>query len=325
MANILVKLEDYLKTVLGLNNLKVDEIKIPSLPFLLHDLYAFYKMRLLDTEFIFFTLKKGNNILPGVINKHFDIIKRNTHFGVFLLCEQLNSYTRRDLIKYQIPFVVPGTQMYLPMLGFDLREHFLRPKNKVGKLSPAAQAVILYEIYNKSQEPHTPSELSQKLRYTKMTIGRAFDEISALDLAVEKREGKDRLVEFEKDKNILWSKALEYMNSPVKKEVFSSAIPNGVNYYKAGLSALSEYTMIVPSDIETVAINRNDLDKIRKNIVDSNNSDAFRFKVQLWTYPPELFARNQIVDELSLYLTMKNLVDERIEKSLGIMMENIKW
>lgn len=325
MANILVRLEEYLKTVLGKNNLKIDEIKIPSLPFLLHDLYAFYKMRLLDNEFIIFTPKKSNNILPGVINKHYGLIKKSVHLEAFLLCEQVMSYTRRDLIKYQIPFVVPGAQMYLPMLGLDLRERFSKQKKKIEKLSPAAQVVILYGIYNKNQNRHTPSELSRKLKYSKMTIGRAFDGILGLDLAVEKKEGKDRFLEFENDKSILWSKTLEYMDSPVKKEVFISAMPSGINYYKAGLTALSEYTMIAPPDIENIAIYKNDFSKIREIVVDPINSDAFKFKMQLWTYPPEFFAKNQVVDELSLSLTFKDLEDERIEKSLEIMMENIKW
>ena len=53
--------------------------------------------------------------------------------------------------------------------------------------------------------------------------------------------------------------------------------------------------------------------------------DAGTCCVQLWRYDPLLFARDRRVDHFSLYLTLRDEADERVEAALEEMMENAPW
>jgi hypothetical protein len=48
-------------------------------------------------------------------------------------------------------------------------------------------------------------------------------------------------------------------------------------------------------------------------------------EIEIWNYAPELFAKKGIVDPLSLFLTLKNTEDERIEMVLDNLLRKIKW
>ena len=44
-----------------------------------------------------------------------------------------------------------------------------------------------------------------------------------------------------------------------------------------------------------------------------------------WKYSPKLFARDGKVDPISLYCTLRDDPDERIQGELEQVVENIKW
>jgi len=323
MQNLILQLRDYLKKVLGIENIEILKIEISSVPFMLSDLYTFYKIELLNQKLILFTLRQDNNINPGTIKKHVEIIRQNVNKDIFFLCEKMTSYTRRDFINYKIQFIVPGNQMYLPNVGLDLREHFRQNMAMNEKLSPAAQALLIYIMNSGVDTPLTASDLSDKLGYACMTMGRAITEIVCIELGVDYKNGKKRCIKFEQARKNLWNNSLKYMKSPVKKEVYINNIPHEIICFQAGLNALAEYTMIAEPQYKTIAIGKKDWLRIKNNIEILENTG--KYKLEVWTYPPALFAENRIVDKLSLYLSLMNTDDERIEQSLEKMMENYKW
>lgn len=48
-------------------------------------------------------------------------------------------------------------------------------------------------------------------------------------------------------------------------------------------------------------------------------------EIEVWKYPPELFARNGKVDPLSLYLSLADTKDERIEIAIDALMKEFPW
>lgn len=48
-------------------------------------------------------------------------------------------------------------------------------------------------------------------------------------------------------------------------------------------------------------------------------------KLELWKYDPKKFARNGMVDPVSLYMTFVDNMDERIEGALEELLEEYKW
>jgi hypothetical protein len=54
-------------------------------------------------------------------------------------------------------------------------------------------------------------------------------------------------------------------------------------------------------------------------------SDTSRTTIEVWNYDPNIFARYGTVDRFSLYLSLKDKKDERIEAALSEMIDNIEW
>lgn len=47
--------------------------------------------------------------------------------------------------------------------------------------------------------------------------------------------------------------------------------------------------------------------------------------IEIWKYSPELLSDTDLADPLSLYLSMKDIEDERIENSLEELLDKVEW
>ena len=80
--------------------------------------------------------------------------------------------------------------------------------------------------------------------------------------------------------------------------------------------------MLVPDHSETYAVISADLNKIEKSDRREYEGDY----VEGWKYDPRLLAGNDgLVDPLSLYLTLRENVDPRIEEARESMLEKVLW
>jgi len=75
------------------------------------------------------------------------------------------------------------------------------------------------------------------------------------------------------------------------------------------------------------ALSREDWKALRQRhkSIEVPAQDPDASEVEVWSYPPVLFAEDGIVDPLSLYLSLKEDHDERTETALEEMMEKFKW
>jgi hypothetical protein len=97
----------------------------------------------------------------------------------------------------------------------------------------------------------------------------------------------------------------------------------------AGMTALSEYSMINDDKIKTYAC----MQKTFKNLVQKQFVQEVPFKeeadinLELWTYNPVICEKfsSKTVDPLSLFASLKDDSDERVAKALEEMMENVTW
>jgi len=48
-------------------------------------------------------------------------------------------------------------------------------------------------------------------------------------------------------------------------------------------------------------------------------------EIEVWSYAPSLFAKDKVVDRLSLYLSLKESRDERVEGAIEEMMKELQW
>ena len=144
------EIKKYINQILGSNTLDGNFISVISLPFYLLELYDIYTASLLNNKCIFMVVK-GENQTATNVSKHIKTIAKHHDLVVIYVTKSLQSYQRRRLIEKDIPFIVPNNQLYIPMLGLDLREHFKQVNNPdKAPLSPLAQVLTLQfmnEIY----------------------------------------------------------------------------------------------------------------------------------------------------------------------------------
>jgi hypothetical protein len=331
--DVLKPFENYIKEILGFTpeTEALPKSELKSLPFFYNESYHFYKWNFQNKSFILMSPShQSEDITPAELSKQANLAARHLLRVVILLLPAMASFNRLRLITYKTPFVVPGKQMYLPDLLIDLREHFTRLRGKIGEnMTPSAQAVLLYCIINRKYGPMTNGEFSEKLKYSRMTLNRAFDELESFELAKNKAQGRDKIICFEYKGRDLWNKAISLMRSPIKKKVFLKSLPRQQSFLrKAGISALSEKTMISGDETQVFALGNDDYKFLIRN--DKTEEAGFPEEagcaVEIWKYSPcVLSAKSETVDPLSLFLSLRNEHDERIQGALEELMEGFQW
>lgn len=148
---------------------------------------------------------------PALIAKHRAQLGVRWKWEVIYIAAMLVSVDRSRLVAAKIPFIVPGKQLYLQMVGIDFRELFSRPGPKPTNLSPAAQILVLATLYTHDPELKRPTVLAKEFGYSKMTMGWALDELEALGLAERRSRGKERRTAFLELWETLWHTARTVM------------------------------------------------------------------------------------------------------------------
>jgi hypothetical protein len=223
------------------------------------------------------------------------------------------------LINQGVYFIISDKYAFLPTLIANVRA------NKKGKLPqkliPAAQYLLLYYLLTDNEKEFTIKELQEVMPYNYLAISRAVINLEDYKLVqTSKDDTGTKIIRFAYSKRELWEKAQKYLSSPIKKVVFSDSLPEA-NCSISGINALSHYSHLNPEQYGSVAIWDRDFQTDAKyNEIEGN------YQIEIWKYPttmPNQFNGN-IVDKLSLYLSMKSDPDARIEKELELLIEGMK-
>jgi hypothetical protein len=299
--------------------------KADQMPAFLRERYTFAQMDILATPCLLIIDTGTHEESPAVIRKHVDMLRSKQERELIYVRPQVTAYNRKRLIEQKVPFIVPGNQLYLPMLGVDLRERFRNVRTEVAAFSPATQAVVIQAILNHQKDQPTPLEMARRLGYSAMTMTRVFDELEAAKIGTTTRHGRERRLQFPEAPGEIWAKSQPFLRTPVAKRWFIRH--DGVAGTQAGLTALAHYSMISPPPHPTLAVGRDQWKAFqhRHRVVQLPETDPDAQEIQVWLYAPELLAREGAVDRLSLYLSLKGDADERVQTSLEEMMRGLRW
>ena len=264
---------------------------------------------------------------PRTVAEHLRQIREQWGGLVLYVAPRLSAYQRKTLIQDGVPFLVPWNQLFLLPLGIDLQERFLKETETRDFLRPSAQVVLLNHLLNPGS-PVTPGRLATVLGYSPMTMGRAFDELVQAGLATSSTKGRTRTLHLAADRRALWSQAAEHLASPVghRHRVQTTAIPSH-NAPKSGVAALSEVSEISAPPHPVNALDRGSWKKLagkigRLAMLDQHQAGT---TIEVWHYPPGLFACDGRVDPLSLYLSLRDDPDERVQASLLEVLDAMSW
>lgn len=297
-----------------------------SLPSFLARTYTFYESWIAGRRCVFLAAL-NNAATPSDIAKHISLIRNSVDAIVVFATPSLSAHNRSRLVGQGVPFVVPGNQLYIPDLAMDLREHFRATKQrKTDGLSPAAQAVLFDHLLRNDETATTPSFIAARLRYSAMSIGRAFDDLVASSLAHTEKHGKERRIRFKAEGRQLLDAARDLLRSPVRAVKFVQGDHLRTPLKQAGETALAELTDLSRPSISTFAVAASDWKAIAQTsgFVESSRDQA-DFVIETWSYDPDALSDTDTVDPLSLYAQFLNHRDERVSMAAEHLLENIPW
>lgn len=331
---------NYINETLGSNAIEtpIQNKDLGNLPMYISQAYKLYDATIFNKEIVLVELKNEEELSILQADKHLQLLKNTLNKILVLVLDNIVSYNRKRLIEKGINFIVPGKQLFLPDLLINLSENYSQPKTtqKKKNLMPSSQFLLLYHIIHSNNnwniEEHSFKEIAKKLDYTPMAITNAVEDLVQNEL-IEVSGEKEKYIKFKFEGKQLWHRAAEQrlLISPVLKTVYVDELPNNVAILKANASALPEYTNLNPSKQNYYAIEKSSFYFLQKNngLVNANNREG-KYALEVWKYNPitlanEMSHHREVVDPLSLYLSLKDSYDERVEMGLEQIIEKQQW
>lgn len=296
-----------------------------EIPVFLRDSYNFYEMTILGTPCILMEIRDEK---PGhdTLQKHLRRIESLTDRQVVLLYKVISRYRRKSLIENRMSFLIEDGQMYLPFLSLDLKNTPEPLEKEVTHFSTSAQVAYLFFLYHKDDVVNV-TVYAEKMGLSIMSASRALNDLYHANLITYKTGGKTgRSKEYRRIPDPdYFLKGHSLLKSPVKKIVYAKSIPVGAVI--SGLDALSQVSMINPPNYPTRAIGEDSFKRQEIEIITSKDqiNDLKSVKIEIWNYDPKLFSDNNHVDVLSLYASLKDAKEERIEQALEEVMRGESW
>ncbi len=281
--------------------------------------FELYDGQILGKNVLFAFINDGNIITPVQTKKQLDMIQRKTGMVTILVPRYLYSYNVSRLIVQKVNFVIPNKQMFIPSLLLDLTiVNIANEESKNDTITPLTQCLLLYHLETESLSGRTSYELADKLSVSYASINRALRWLVSKDLI--KLEGvKTKTLQIDLSDRELWNKALPLLVSPIEQLYYTDALLDGQTI--SGVNALSSYTMLNEESRQCCAVSKKDF-KALKIIADKQFGQN---EIQVWKYNPRMLSSTGVVDKLSLYLSLKDNEDERIQIELERLINEIPW
>ncbi|MEI6079879.1 MAG: hypothetical protein WCQ53_04505, partial [bacterium] len=188
--------------------------------------------------------------------------------------------------------------------------------------SRTAEEIVISEILKQNISGKTGKEITKLMDESPMTISRALFELQQHNYCKLIQNGREKTVTL-LDKNRLWVLVKNNFTTPVESTTFVKDLKNIEHYtVKAGTTALSKLGMLNEEDKAILAIYKKEYIKLLKNNkINLCNEDDARFIIEVWNISPFFCSNNGIINPISLYLSMKDEADDRIQLEIKKILE----
>ena len=312
------ELVEYIHKTLGVSIVISDapSDKLRSLPLVITESYRFYITQIGGVDCLLAEVQKDTKFSPKQYAIHERLLQTRTERVVVFVFHSVESYVRARLAAHGVNFILIGGQIHLPALWLTVSKQALTRRKPVKAVAPTAQTVLLYYLYADGND-YELQFLAEQLNMPYPTVCRAVEILAGLDLC-SANGARTKSVHFNTDKRALLQQALPLLKSPVKRVVYAERLPQ--NALLSGWTALSEYTMLNPVEQTSIAISSDGYKALASRITD----DIYMpFRIEVWNYNPRLFAHKNMVDKISLYLSLRDTLDERAQYELKEMINSL--
>lgn len=319
----------YLATVTG-EEPRIDRIPehfAANLPLFLRQRYDFSIADFFGKKCILATEKsRASELAPREYGRDAAQLRQGLHTDVVLVLKKIPSYVRNRLVKQCVPFIVPGTQMFLPMLMIDLRERY--PRSGIRAKSPltaVSQLMVIYQILKGSLNNVPLGRVANLLNYSAMAMSKAQDELQTAHLCEVVRTGRTVSLQFVARGKALWEEAEPSFTTPVRRTQWIRWGEPRARAVVAGMTALSRVSMLMDDPIPTYAMRDRSIVKAleKGEIVGCGGQEDAEARLESWKYDPWILADSGIADRCSLYLSLRRSADERVQKESRVLIEEL--
>lgn len=323
MQDLEAKFREYMQHAAG-HPVALSPMPGVSLPYHLQRQYAVYTVHLAPLTLVAVFLREPHTFTPSRFRQHLPQLVGKQAAMTCLVAAELPGYVRKRLIEAQQPFVVPGVQLYLPMLGMEWRKRAAyKPARTSEGFAPVTQALFFYLLQGKGRGGNSPLVLSQALGYSTMSMSRAITALELAGIGRVERVGRERLISLAGPVRELWQRAQPYLRSPVVHEVrlpVSALV--GEQLPLAGETALAAMTSLAEPGVPCYATSKPWWKvQVHAGVEPIPIDEPGTCLVQVWSYDPRLLSDADVVDPFSLYASLEDEPDERIEQALAMLME----
>ena len=327
MPSLEQRLTDYLETITG-SAAVLREMAGPAesrLPLFLRERYRLRSIGLFGRECLLALETPGwDTGSPAEYAAHAQAMRNQFPEPVTLVVPQVASYARNRMVRAGTPFIVPGSQLFMPFMMVDLRERFAAPETEAGQhFTPAAQCILLYHLQRQPLQGLPLQDIARLTGYSAMMVTRVKEEWEANRLCQTSRIGRTTVVEFAAAGRKLWQIAEPYFTRPAKKSHWIRWDHQAPAALEAGFTALSRTTMVEDDPTPTWALPRAAFRSLRENgtLHTVGGPGEANARMEEWSYDPALLSEGPGVDPLSLVLSLRGNSDDRVQQQLQTVLD----
>lgn len=306
---------DYRMTV-GIMN----KSKVGMLPMFIAENYQILQTQIFDHEVCLLCSKGNNSFTPAKLYKQMLLVQAKLDMLVVFVMERVESYNLQRLIAQRVNFIIPGKQMFMPSLLLDIKKVPNTVVNEDRNIPAFSQFLILYHLQKEKLDGLTTREVADKFSISYAHTNRAIRWLVEKTL-ITLKGGKEKTMFFSASGKVLFERAHAFLKSPVEQVLFTDDILDCESVCHSGANALSAYTMLNDEERRYFAFSRN---RFKEAGIHADKQYGINV-IEIWCYDPLPLSLDGNVDKLSLYLSMRDDQDERIQIELEQLIGTMIW
>ena len=307
-------------------NVSVEKIAL-TLPISFEKRYQYAKMKFHKESFLLIKEKRRGSLNSFVTQAR--TMGRKASMDVILVFSKLSDNEKKQLLQARVPFVDFKGNLFFPPLGLALNAN--HDVEVFKELTPSEQLTWIAFLLTKGQKVVDVDLLSQITGLPNSTIYRCLRTFKTLNWLNK----PNKLYAYTASKKELFLKSESFLFNPIKKRLLLSdfdlnKIQSDSRLLYGGTYALSYLTFLAESDENSsYVISQRQFNKLSlplsQHILEGKILEIWRyspFVSEFWNDFKETQDR-QFVDPISLYLTLKDDDDPRVEEEIEALKNNI--
>ena len=307
-------------------NVSVEKIAL-TLPISFEKRFQYAKMKFHKESFLLIKEKRRGSLNSFVTQAR--TIGRKASMDVILVFSKLSDNEKKQLLQARVPFVDFKGNLFFPPLGLALNAN--GDVEVFKELTPSEQLTWIAFLLTKGQKVVDVDLLSQITGLPNSTIYRCLRTFKTLNWLNK----PNKLYTYNASKKELFLKSESFLFNPIKKRLLLSdfdlkKIQSDSRLLYGGTYALSYLTFLSESDENSsYVISQRQFNKLSlplsQHVLEGKALEIWRyspFVSEFWNDFKET-QDGQFVDPISLYLTLKDDDDPRVEEEVEALKNNI--